>query len=416
MRHKGGVKLALNLVMYLLFLLLMGKHLISATFHEWFGVGLFVCFILHNNLNYKWYKSLFKGKYTELRSVQMAINILLILAVLGCFVSSLMISGVVFSRIRLPNIELGREFHMLCTAWGFVLMSVHLGLHIRIPKTVKTLRIILSAIALAIAIYGIFVFAERRLWEELFLLAEYKWFDYDKTVLLYLLETFSVSMSLATLTLIIKRIGLNMKKPNELISLFLVCMMISLGVGCSGQSDTKTPGNNSEMNPSISGESKVLIAYFSWSGNTNQLAEMVQVHSGGELFRIVPETPYAEDFDGCATRAQNELNDGTRPPLSSHIEEEVMAEYDVILLGFPIWWYDLPMPVWTFLEEYDFSGKTIIPFFTHNGSSNGAGSLSSIEDLCFNSIVKTDNALSIQGIDVGNAEEQVKEWISELGL
>jgi len=206
------------------------------------------------------------------------------------------------------------------------------------------------------------------------------------------------------------------KGLEKIMSLFLACIMILLCVGCSEQGGTETPDSNSEMNPPISGESKVLIAYFSWSGNTDQLADIVQAQIGGELFRIVPETPYAEDFDGCATRAQNELNDGTRPPLSSHIEKEVMAEYDVILMGFPIWWYDLPMPVWTFLEEYDLSGKTIIPFFTHNGSSSGAGSLSSIEELCPNSIVKTDNALSIPGNDVGNAEEQVKEWISELGL
>jgi len=206
------------------------------------------------------------------------------------------------------------------------------------------------------------------------------------------------------------------KSLKKIISLFLACIMVLLCVGCSKQGSTETPDSNSKMNPPISGESKVLIAYFSWSGNTNQLAEMISTESGGELFRIVPETPYAEDFDGCAARAQDELNDGIRPPISSHIGKEVMAEYDVILLGFPIWWYDLPMPVWTFLEEYDLSGKTIIPFFTHNGSSGGAGSLSSVEKLCPDSVVKTDNALSIPGKDVGKAEEQVKEWISELGL
>lgn len=215
MQLNKGVKLALDLVMYLLFLLLMGEHLTSANFHEWFGVGLFAYFILHNILNYKWYKALFKGKYTVLRSLQTAVNILLILALLGCLISSLMISGVVFGSIRLPGIEFGRGLHMLCTAWGFVLMSVHLGLHIRTHKTVKTLRIILYAIVLIIAIYGTFVFAERKLWEELFLLAEYKGFNYDKTVFLYLLETFTVSMSFVTLTHIIKRLGLNIKRKQN---------------------------------------------------------------------------------------------------------------------------------------------------------------------------------------------------------
>jgi len=208
-------KLALDLVMYLLFLLLMGAHLTSAALHEWFGVGLLTCFILHNILNYRWYKALFKGKYTILRTVQAAVNILLFLAVLGCLISSLMISGVVFGSIRLPNIGLGRGLHMLSTAWGFVLMSVHLGLHLRTPKMVKKFRIILYAIALIIAIYGIFVFAERKLWEELFLLVEYKWFDYDKTILMYLFETFAISMSFAALTHIIKRLGLNIKEKQN---------------------------------------------------------------------------------------------------------------------------------------------------------------------------------------------------------
>jgi len=215
MSPKKYFKIVIDIILYLLFLLLMGAHLTSAAFHEWFGVGLFVCFILHNVLNYRWYKALFKGKYTILRTVQTAVNLLLLLAVIGCIISALMISGVVFRSIRLPGIELGRGLHMFCTAWGFVLMSVHLGLHIRTPKTVKKFRIILYAITLIIAIYGTFVFAVRKLWEELFLLAEYKWFDYDKTVIVYLLETLAVSMSFVTLTHIIKRLELNIKEKRN---------------------------------------------------------------------------------------------------------------------------------------------------------------------------------------------------------
>ena len=130
------------------------------------------------------------------------------------------------------------------------------------------------------------------------------------------------------------------------------------------------------------------------------------------MFRILPETPYTNNdvFD----RAQKELNDGTRPPFSEHIDEEVMAEYDVIFVGFPIWWYDLPMPVWTFLEEYDLSGKTIIPFFSHNGSSSGASSISTVKRLCPDSTVE-NNYLSIRGSSVSGATQQVKEWVERLG-
>lgn len=118
----------------------------------------------------------------------------------------------------------------------------------------------------------------------------------------------------------------------------------------------------------------------------------------------------ADVFD----RAQDELNNGTRPPLSAHIEKETMAEYDVIFVGFPIWWYDLPMPVWSFLEEYDLSGKTIIPFFTHNGSSSGAGSISTLEELCPDSTVLTDNYFTYTSNNVAEVESAVDEWLTEL--
>ena len=164
---------------------------------------------------------------------------------------------------------------------------------------------------------------------------------------------------------------------------------------------------------STAGDSNILVAYFSWSGNTQQVANWISDKTGGELFRITPEVDYTEDdvFD----RAQEELNSGTRPPLSSHIDSETMAEYDVIFVGFPIWWYDLPMPVWSFLEEYDLSGKTIIPFFTHNGSSSGASSISTVAELCPDSTVLTDDYFTHSGNNVANAESDVDEWLTELG-
>ncbi|MFR1800911.1 MAG: flavodoxin [Faecalispora jeddahensis] len=160
-------------------------------------------------------------------------------------------------------------------------------------------------------------------------------------------------------------------------------------------------------------DSNILVAYFSWSGNTQQVANWISDKTGGELFRITPELEYTEDdvFD----RAQEELNSGTRPPLSSHIDSETMAEYDVIFIGFPIWWYDLPMPVWSFLEEYDLSGKTIIPFFTHNGSSSGASSVSTVAELCPDPTVLIDDYFTYSGNNVDEAESDVDEWLTELG-
>ena len=164
---------------------------------------------------------------------------------------------------------------------------------------------------------------------------------------------------------------------------------------------------------STAGDSNILVAYSSWSGNTQQVANWISDKTGGELFRITPELEYTEDdvFD----LAQEELNSGTRPPLSSHIDSETMAEYDVIFIGFPIWWYDLPMPVWSFLEEYGLSGKTIIPFFTHNGSSSGTSSVSTVAELCPDSTVLIDDYFTYSGNNVDEAESDVDEWLTELG-
>lgn len=169
-------------------------------------------------------------------------------------------------------------------------------------------------------------------------------------------------------------------------------------------------GIDNEPEETVKGDSKTLVAYFSWSGNGQQMARWIAEETGGELFRIVPSEPYGEDYGACADRAKNELDGGIRPELSEHIDADVMAQYDVVYLGFPVWWYDLPMPVWTFLEEYDLSGKTVIPFFSHNGSSNGANSVNRVAELAEGANVLTEDALSLPGSSVSGSEREVKDW------
>ena len=174
-------------------------------------------------------------------------------------------------------------------------------------------------------------------------------------------------------------------------------------------------GIDNDPEAEVKGDSNVLVAYFSWSGNGQQMAGWISEETGGELFRIVPSESYGEDFDSCADRAKNELDNEIRPELSEHIDAETMARYDVIYLGFPVWWYDLPMPVWTFLEEYDLSGKTVIPFFSHNGSSNGSNSVKRVAELADGATVLTENALSLRGSNVSGSEQEVKEWVKDIG-
>lgn len=207
--------------MFMLFLLLMEEHLISDGVHEWLGLALFVLFVLHTALNYKCYKVLFKGRYTALRIVQTAINVLLMVAMLACIVSSVMISGTVFSFLNLHGAEFGRQLHMLSTAWAFVLMSIHLGLHwdrivskanrigifTRLPERIAWWLTVSSVCA-----FGVVVFVQRAFYEELFLLTQFKNFDYNKTAFVYLLETAAMATVFVAAAYYIKKLGLTIQK------------------------------------------------------------------------------------------------------------------------------------------------------------------------------------------------------------
>lgn len=181
------------------------------------------------------------------------------------------------------------------------------------------------------------------------------------------------------------------------------------------ESISKAPdGESSESNnenTDIDSESTVLIAYFSWSGNTKQLAEMIQEQMGGELFEIEPETPYTDDINELSGISLQEQRDNIRPALSSAAPD--MSQYDVIFIGFPNWWNNMPMPVFTFLEGYDFSGKTVIPFTTY-GNGVWGKSVDSIRNTLPDAIIL--DGLAIQEHELQDASSEVSEWLQGLGL
>ena len=162
---------------------------------------------------------------------------------------------------------------------------------------------------------------------------------------------------------------------------------------------------------------KSVIVYFTHSGNTELAAKQVAEATGARMIKLLPEQPYSsEDVNWTNKQSrctQEHLNRSLRPAIKP-IDIDC-AKIDTLVVGFPIWWYDLPMPVWSFLEEYDLSGKTIIPFFTHNGSSSGASSISTVAELCPDSTVLTDDYFTYSGNNVDEAESAVDEWLTELG-
>ena len=166
-----------------------------------------------------------------------------------------------------------------------------------------------------------------------------------------------------------------------------------------------------EIGESGSDDTDILIAYFSWSGNTKQLAGMIQEQTGGELFEIEPETPYTDDINELSGISLQEQRDNIRPALISVLED--ISQYEVIFIGYPNWWNNMPMPVFTFLEEYDFSGKTVIPFTTY-GNGVWGKSVNSIQEMLPESVIL--DGLAIQEHELQNAPSKVSEWLKELGM
>ena len=163
----------------------------------------------------------------------------------------------------------------------------------------------------------------------------------------------------------------------------------------------------------------ILIAYFSrpgWNyvqgniinlpvGNTETAARKLQALTGGALFRIATH-PYPEDYTRCTEVARQELRDNARPPVTGTVAD--MAAFGTILLGYPNWWGTMPMAVHTFLEQYNFAGKRIAPFCTHEGSGMGR-SARDIARLCPGAEVLP--GLAIYGYAVADADESLRGWL-----
>jgi len=159
------------------------------------------------------------------------------------------------------------------------------------------------------------------------------------------------------------------------------------------------------------GNMKILVAYFSHTGTTAAAAKQIQTLTGGTLFEIKTVNPYPSDYNACLALATEELRANSRPPLSTHVSG--IDSYDVIFVGYPIWWGDTPMAIRTFLEEYDLSNKTVIPFCT-SGSSGIATSAQSIKKLCPKS--KILDGICITNANRSRTNEMIEQWINKLDI
>ncbi|MBB2946319.1 flavodoxin [Actinoplanes lutulentus] len=162
--------------------------------------------------------------------------------------------------------------------------------------------------------------------------------------------------------------------------------------------------NSDEENSTHVVDGKVL-------GNTQYVAQLIGARTGAELFRIETAQPLPLDFGVLEKQALQEQESGTRPELKALIPN--LGDYDTVFVGYPIYWYDLPMPLYTFLEGHDFNGKTIIPFTTHGGSRL-SGTVERIAEKLAKSTV-SGNAFTISRDDMDSAPDEVGTWLDSLG-
>lgn len=207
--------------------------------------------------------------------------------------------------------------------------------------------------------------------------------------------------------------------------IFFTIILIVLGLGISevtAISDAETAANDILNNNNS--DSDILVVYFSRTGenynvgnvevgNTAMVASYIKEYLKCDSFEIVPIDKYPDNYDECTKVASKEQEDNARPKITDKIDN--FDSYNTIFVGYPIWWGDLPMIMYTFLEEYDFDGKTVIPFNTHEESGD-AGTYTTIQEKLSKATVKT-NGLALDGKTARSDDGKLQtiEWLKELG-
>lgn len=170
--------------------------------------------------------------------------------------------------------------------------------------------------------------------------------------------------------------------------------------------DPDQPGDNPDTPDS---DSKILVAYFSWGGTTQRMAQEIVRQTGADLFRIEPVVPYPTEYTPCTEVALEEKNNDARPAIAATVEN--WEDYDTVFIGCPVWWWTTPMIICTFAESYDFEGKTVVPFCTY-ASTYRDETLARIVELTLDAAHLTGEGLTSGRIN----EQNISSWLREIGL
>lgn len=359
-------KLAIDIILGLLYVLLLGYAFTGGKFHEVAGIAFAAIVVVHNVINIGWYKALKKGTYSRKRKCITVLNVALI-----ADVAVVLVTGIIHSKYLFHmdiHIAWISQLHTILALVGFVLIVSHVLVHVfsHTKKEHGKLPVILIALAIILAV-------ALKLWG-----------------LPYLERHF-------------------------------VTVEIDRGAAISGES--VDPGSrkivtayftrvgNTDFDDdvdAVSGASLLLDENRELMGNSQAIALMIQDAIGGELVPINTEKKYPSAYSDTISVASEELKRQDLPGLINMPGD--LEEYDTVVLVYPLWWFTIPKPVEAFLNSYDFSGKTVIPVVTHGGSGAGK-SIEAIKAACNGTVV--DKPLEVYCGDVPNCRERVTGWLKE---
>ncbi len=188
----------------------------------------------------------------------------------------------------------------------------------------------------------------------------------------------------------------------SILSLLITLTMMS----CSdNEPKTEIPGN--DINTEVPGNLKILVAYFSWGGTTQRMAQQIQQATGADLFRIEPVVPYPTEYTPCTQVAREEKDSNARPAIKNSVSG--WDNYDVVFIGCPVWWWTTPMIIHTFCESYNFKDKTVIPFCTYAATYR--------DETLAEIVNSTPDAAHLQGLGLTSGQinqSAINSWLKNI--
>ena len=360
------IRKTIDIILGLLFILLLGYSFTGGPFHEVLGIIFTAIVILHNILNKKWYTNLKKGIYSRKRKLVTIINISLLVDITGVVITGIINSRYLFNTgIYIAKIG---QIHKILAVIGFIIVTFHTLIHIFISKKIKYKKLpaILTIITLVFAIIL------------------YAW------LLPYLKRHFNtVEINSET---VISGENVNLENRKILTIYF-----------------TRLGNSNFEDNiDAVSGASLMLNEKDKLMGNSQVIAQMIQNAVRGDIISINVKNKYPSSYSDTISVASDEKKSNYLPELVNMPEN--LDKYDTIFLVYPLWWWTIPKPVESFLNNYDFSEKIVIPVVTHGGSGTGE-SIKDIKLFCNGDVIENPLEVYCDDIPYFRDKEPLKKFV-----